>query len=735
MANALFPRVDIPESEKTPDWCGKVLKYAEYLLMAYNFRRAEMTSLYRTYNGVKSQEHNNLWQRTYGRQNKAKYIPYRAGRTKLNLLVGEWIKRPLAAAVETINREAMSEKMRQQNFMLGAMHAKDAIRDLQEKAGVDVMEGAPVPQSEDDPIWQKMSFKDKCEDVMQIILNEKVAKLNMIHKFGEQFTDLTITNLPYAQISLNEKGKVEFTRIDPRDAIFEEVDGDYFIERSPIKGARRRMPVHEVLERYDFTDKERDTLNDIRSNYSAKYSSSKYIRSNNGEVLVDVIHVEWKALKPRYYKIVKKTKNQLEWDSTTDTVTIELDPIKYEKNKALYDKEVASGKYIIETRWEEDLWEATRIGGVIDKNMRRKPNQMRRHDSPAYVMDSSYIGLNFGKIDGISISIQKTLENFDNIFDIIMYQILKELNKMKGKVMIYDRAALPKNRTMKEIAYDMANDSFIDVDSSANGNFGGRNLDNFQLFKDLDLGLSSSVQQLMLLKDQVLATMDRITGINEVREGAIQASATVTNSQQSIENSRTQTAPMYYAFEQYVEKVLMRICECAKIEYAFYNKEEGEQILGTDKFKFLQVTEDILYRDYGVRVQSGGKYNEIKEKMRGLMQFSLQSGQVEPMDILKFELSETFVEAQRIFEDAYTRIQENAAKQRAEEQQVQAQMQQQQLQTQIQIAQENREDNQQAALDQIGAKTQGQIAIDDNKSKNKLVNDQHNAENKFLQGQ
>lgn len=735
MANALFPRVDIPESEKTPDWCGKVLKYAEYLLMAYNFRRAEMTSLYRTYNGVKSQEHNNLWQRTYGRQNKAKYIPYRAGRTKLNLLVGEWIKRPLAATVETINREAMSEKMRQQNFMLGAMHAKDAIRDLQEKAGVDVMEGAPVPQSEDDPIWQKMSFKDKCEDVMQIILNEKVAKLNIIHKFGEQFTDLTITNLPYAQISLNEKGKVEFTRIDPRDAIFEEVDGDYFIERSPIKGARRRMPVHEVLERYDFTDKERDTLNDIRSNYSAKYSSSKYIRSNNGEVLVDVIHVEWKALKPRYYKIVKKTKNQLEWDSTTDTVTIELDPIKYEKNKALYDKEVASGKYIIETRWEEDLWEATRIGGVIDKNMRRKPNQMRRHDSPAYVMDSSYIGLNFGKIDGISISIQKTLENFDNIFDIIMYQILKELNKMKGKVMIYDRAALPKNRTMKEIAYDMANDSFIDVDSSANGNFGGRNLDNFQLFKDLDLGLSSSVQQLMLLKDQVLATMDRITGINEVREGAIQASATVTNSQQSIENSRTQTAPMYYAFEQYVEKVLMRICECAKIEYAFYNKEEGEQILGTDKFKFLQVTEDILYRDYGVRVQSGGKYNEIKEKMRGLMQFSLQSGQVEPMDILKFELSETFVEAQRIFEDAYTRIQENAAKQRAEEQQVQAQMQQQQLQTQIQIAQENREDNQQAALDQIGAKTQGQIAIDDNKSKNKLVNDQHNAENKFLQGQ
>lgn len=734
MANALFPRCDIPEKDKTPAWCGKVLDYAEYLLQAYNFRRAEFTSLYRSYNGVKTPQQNAIWQRTYGKENKAKYIAYRAGRTKINLLQGEFLKRPLAATVETINKEAMSEKMRQMNFMVGAMHAKDAIRDLKEKVGVDVMEGAPVPESEDDPIWTKMSFKDKCEDIMQIILNEQIKSLNLVHIFGEQFVDLAVTNLPFGKIEIDEYGNVRFKRFDPRDAIYEEIEGDYFLEKSTVKGGRERLAIHEVLSRYDFTDKERDTLNDIRSNFSAKYSSSKMIRNNNGEILVDVIHVEWKASRPRYYKIAKKTKNQLDWDSEKDTVMFEIPAEQYEKNKAAFDKDVASGKYIIETRWEEDLWEATRIGGLIDKNCRRKPFQMRRHDSPAYILDSSYIGLNFGKIDGVSISIQKTLENFDNMFDIVMYQLLKELNKMKGKVMIYNRAALPKNKTMKDIAYDMANDSFIDVDTSGATNFSGRNLDGLDLFREVDLGLSQSVQQLLVLKDQLLMTMDRITGINETREGNIQASATVTNSQQAIENSRTQTAPMYYAFELYIEKVLTRICEATKISYAFFNKEKGEQILGASKLNFLQVTQEIGYRDYGVHIQPGGKYMDVKQKMRAMLELSLNAKEISPLDILKFEMSETFVEAEKIFQDAYIRIQENAIRQQQAEIQSRQQMQQQQLEQQVQLSREEREDIQQHDINKIAAEGEKEILVDDNKTKNKMGVDQQNAENKFLQG-
>ena len=729
-----LPNIAVLEKDKTPEWCKGFLFYARNLLTTYDWRRQQMSSLWQSYNGVKTATHNNLWEKTYGRQNKAKYIAYRAGRTKINLLHGEWIKRPLAATVETINIDAISEKMRQMDFMMGAMLAKPALEDLRDKAGVDVMEGAQIPSSEEDPIWAKYSPKDKCEDVMQLIINEKIKKLNLVQKFGGQFLDVCVTSSCYGKIEIDEKGNVDYLKIDPRDAIFQEIENDYFLQKSVVKGCRQKMPVYQILQRYDVTEAEKNILQDMQDTWNDNWSTRQWMGSMNGnELLVDVIHIEWKAMKPKYYKVAPKTSNQLAWDSQNEKATFEIDPKKYEMNKEAFDRDVENGKYVIETKWEEDLWEGTMIGGVIFKNMRRKPFQMRRHDSPAYILDSSYIGINVGTADGVRISVQKVIENFDNLFDITMYQIMKELAKFKGKVIMYDRAALPKKRTLKEIAYDMANDSFLDVDSSASGNFANRNLSGMELFKEFDLGLSQSVQQLLALKDQILMTMDRLTGINETREGAIQASATVTNSQQAIENSRTQTAPIYYAMELFTEQVLTRIAEASKVSYAFYKQDEGEQILGSEKFKYMQITQEVGFRDYGVHIQSGGRYNEIKQKMRQMMEFSINSKQIEPLDVLKFEMSETFVEAKQIFEDAYVRVQANAQRQAEADMQNQQAMQQQQMQTNLQIAQENREDLQAGKLEEIGVATEGQIAIDNNKARNKMFGDQQNAENKFLQ--
>ena len=729
-----LPNIAVLEKDKTPEWCKGFLFYARNLLTTYDWRRQQMSSLWQSYNGVKTATHNNLWEKTYGKQNKAKYIAYRAGRTKINLLHGEWIKRPLAATVETINIDAISEKMRQMDFMMGAMLAKPALEDLRDKAGVDVMEGAQIPSSEEDPIWAKYSPKDKCEDIMQLIINEKIKKLNLVQKFGGQFLDVCVTSSCYGKIEIDEKGNVDYLKIDPRDAIFQEIENDYFLQKSVVKGCRQKMPVYQILQRYDVTEAEKNILQDMQDTWNDNWSTRQWMGSMNGnELLVDVIHIEWKAMKPKYYKVAPKTSNQLAWDSQNEKATFEIDPKKYEMNKEAFDRDVENGKYVIETKWEEDLWEGTMIGGVIFKNMRRKPFQMRRHDSPAYILDSSYIGINVGTADGVRISVQKVIENFDNLFDITMYQIMKELAKFKGKVIMYDRAALPKKRTMIEVAYDMANDSFIDVDSSASGNFANRNLSGMELFKEFDLGLSQSVQQLLALKDQILMTMDRLTGINETREGAIQASATVTNSQQAIENSRTQTAPIYYAMELFTEQVLTRIAEASKVSYAFYKQDEGEQILGSEKFKYMQITQEVGFRDYGVHIQSGGRYNEIKQKMRQMMEFSINSKQIEPLDVLKFEMSETFVEAKQIFEDAYVRVQANAQRQAEADMQNQQAMQQQQMQTNLQIAQENREDLQAGKLEEIGVATEGQIAIDNNKARNKMFGDQQNAENKFLQ--
>lgn len=718
----ILPRGDLPNKDKTPVWCQQHLDYAEQLITGLDLSRDKTTRLYDSYNGIKATNSVKWLTSVYGQENRAKFISYRVGRTKLSLLQGEFLKRPLSATVRTINKDALSQKMEHEVFMLGAMLAKKELEDLRDKVGVDVMNGAPIPESEEDPLWAKMSYKDKQEDIMQIIIDQQIKNLNLVKKFGDMFLDALITGKCFAKIEINEKGDVDIIQIDPRNFIYEEIDKDDFIKKSPIIGARTTMPIYEILRRYDLTKDQRNMLNSIQENPDSYINRSRgFLRKTSAGVVVDVIHIEWKASRPRYYMVAPKTPNQLAFDSETTEITKEL--ADYEKRQEHYDNGVKGGKWKIETRWEEDLWEATRIGGLreLDVNMRRKPFQMRRHDAPAYILDSSYMGCLFNTVNGTRVPLQQYIENLDQQFDIVMYQILKELNRAKGKILAYDMAAAPKDMTAKQIVYNAVNDGFLVINTAAAHNFSGRNLDLKQLIQQEDIGLSDSFPYLLQLKQDILNNLDRLTGINEFREGSSPASSTVTNAQQSIQNSRTITEPIFFMMQLFVEKCMQTLADATKVSYAFYKTQEGEQILGTEKYQFMKITPELGLRDYGIHIEDGGKYAELKSVMSGLVEYGLNGKDITMFDALKFYMAPTFVEAEQAFYNAVERTQKIAQEQMAADQEFQAQMQQQQLQQQLEIATADREDRQAAEVENIQVKGAVQMEVDDNKAKNKVI--------------
>lgn len=736
MALSFFPRQDCPLKDKTQAWMAQHLDYAEAILRRYNDTRLRMTRLYESYNGVKNPSSTAWLEKTYGKQNKSKFISYRLGRSKVNLLVGEWLKRPLTATVETINSDAMSEKMEQFDVMKGAMIAKTELSDLKDKVGVDVMEGAPIPQDESDPIWQKMSFKDKQEDIMQIILDNQVQELDLKKKLSDCFLDLLITSMCFCKVEIDENGETVFHRIDPRDAIFEEVQGDTYLENSPIKGCRQVLSVHEILMRYDLDVAQRDKLNAARANpdqYIGTGGTSRgYMRMMNGQLVCDVVHIEWLSVEPEYYKISPKTKNQMSVDPTTQNYKVSLDVISYEQNKAIHDKNVLDGKYTIETKFKQVVYEATRIGGCIDVNMRLKPFQKRSVDDPAYILDTSYHGFICGTTDGVRISIQQMIENFDNLYDIVMYQINKDLARAKGKVMTIDRAGLPMGRKMKDILYQITNDALFDYDSSASGNMSERNLDAANMIKEFDFGLSASFMYLVDMKNNIVNDLNQITGINENREGQVQASATVTNTNSAIQASRTITEPLFFGMNGFVKIVMQSIVDSSAISWAFYKTEKGEQILGSGKFKFLQVTKELGYRTYGVRIEDGSRYAEIRQRMNGLLEFSLNAKEIRPMDALKFQLAETTAQMKTTLENSWIEMQKVIQESNEVNNQSQQQMQAAKLQQDLQIHNEEREDIQQNQADIVRLQGEVQMLVDNNKAGNKMTENQHNAENDII---
>lgn len=729
----IFPKQDIPEKDKTLEWVKLHLNYAETILNRRNNIYSIMSRLYNTYNGIKNADALRFIGKTYGRENKSKFISYRLGRNKLELLKGEYLNQALKPTVTTINSDAKTKKLDEADLVRGALLARKELTKLKE-VGVDVLEGIELPEGDPDEVWNQMTFKDKNEHVMQLILENGINELDMKNKLAKNFLDLEITSMCYGKIDIDLEGNVNYIKIDPRDAIFDEIEGDDFIERAPLKGARYRMTISEILRKYNLTKEQREMLKGLENtgnqNAGTRRATTYQI---NGDLCMDVIHIEWISYVPTYYKLSPKTQKQLELDPTSEFYTIQMDTAEYENNREYYDKLVEKGKLLgIETKWAEDIREAVRIGGIISLDLGRKKFQPRRVDNPNRVVDMSYVGYLFNTVDGIRISLQQIVENFDSAFDICMYQILKELNIAKGKVIGYNRAALPQKRTMKEIIYDVVNDGFVDFDTSADGNESGRELNLRDLIQVLDIGLSSSFQQLIMLKNDLRQTLDLITGINENRQGDIAASSTVTNAQIAITASKNITTPLFYGMNKFTERVLMKMCEYYKLSYGFFKVEKGKQILGDTQQRFLVVEKEIGYQDYGVAIQDGGRYAEMKNKIMALAQVSLNAKEIRLEDLMQLETAESYTEAKNILKNAWKSIQQVAAEQQQRQIEAQQQMQQQQLQMQQQMALENREDMQASRIDEINAKTQGQIAIDNNKMGKQMIVDTNNIEQKSV---
>lgn len=720
-----FPRQDIPTIEKTKEWYKESLNYAEDIIKTSSITRSRMDDLYATFNGTRKSDSVKWLTNTYGKPHRVPYKAYRLSRTKINLLVGELLKRPLSATVTTINSSAMSEKMRQFNFMKGAMVAKQELEEVRDKVGIDIMNGVPIPENEEDPIFQKMSFKDKSEDIMQIILDNEVKELNIKKFNADLIKDVLIASMCWSKKEIDDKGDVKIYRIDPRDAIYELIEGDDYFERSTVKGARQTMTVEEIIRRFDLTKDERDQLDAIRGNreeWMRRYPNSIFY--NEGQLTVSVIHIEWKGCNVDYWKEITKKPSEFTIEGREEEVVeIPLNPRGYETDKAKYDKREEKGDFKIKKRFREEWYEATRIGGFIDINCRPKPFQTRDMDNPAYVLNCSYNGFTLPVVDGCRISLQEEMQQFDTLFDIIMYQINKELSRAKGKIITFDRAALSDGQKLEDVIFRAANDQFLDYNSSAAGNTYKKAVDPANMFKEIDLGVSSAFPYLITMQSNIINMLNQITGINESREGNIAASSTATNATAAIQNSRTITEAIFYGMNIFTQKFLQDITNLSAISWAFYKTEKGEQILGSDRFNFLKVTQEEGYKNYGVYIDNGTEYMENKQLMKEMVSYSLNAKEIRPLDAYRVLTAETKAQMDQFFMQSWQEMQATREQMAQQQNQANAQMQEANNRNQIQLQRELIEDAQVQTKEEIVLKGEVQKDVDNNNARNKMYQD------------
>ena len=193
-----MPSMVIGDKEKNNEWCEQVLDAIVSYMGTdggdYSSSRAKDIKNYQVYNGSINQSDYKYITEQYGLTYPARLVNYPIITPKIDLLIGEELRRPIDMKVTTVNKSAV---IRKQDHKVGLMMRSlldEFHEEMKETMKIDVKEqgqGLPVP--EDIETYMKYNYREMIEETTQDGLEYLSNRYNLRDVFKEGFRDLLVT--------------------------------------------------------------------------------------------------------------------------------------------------------------------------------------------------------------------------------------------------------------------------------------------------------------------------------------------------------------------------------------------------------------------------------------------------------------------------------------------------------------------------------------------------------------
>ena len=717
-----FPAQYVTESEKTDEWCNSwinaIIGYMSYSDSPHKSSRINDIQNYNIYNGEIELDDFKYITEQYGMSYPARLVNYPIISPKIDLLVGEDLRRPIDVKVSTTNKEAVLRKEDVKVSLIMKELTEEIHKDFFAQTGIEVPSVTDMELPEDIDVYMKYNYREMVEETAQDGLEYLIQKYNYVDLFKEGFRDLLVTGKEFFRI-YDHNGDPFVRRVDPRSVIYETSSTSDYLDDSAWVGEERYLSYSEILDEYrdELTQEHMQELSamyqigssDDLANYNSGFDWIDY--QEGQEVKIRVVSVEWKSIKTLKFKVSENKYNP-----------------ERPFMKQVSDDYKAKKKDNIKTKYVDDIWEATKIGGKIMVQARRRPNQIRSVDD-AGTTQLSYVGCIRGNTTGRSVSMVDLLKNIQMLYNVVMYQIELALARSGGKAVVYDVSQLPTNlgMDMQSVLYHLKTDGIIPINSKDEGG----QVNSFNQFSQVDFTLSQSVQQLINLKMMLEQTAGQISGVSPQREGAVGQYEYVGNVQRSVIQSATITESLFYSHAMVKKRIFERVANLMKVCWAGGKK--ASYILGDGAFKFLSVMPDVALQDYGIFIGDSGKDDALRQSLQQIAQSAVQGGQVTLLDVIKVFKADTFTEAEHILERAMDEMKANEAQQQEQQQammQAQAEQAQAAFEQQVQLEQVKNEAKIQVA--QIQSETDLKIADMKSDDAREMSDVAHQVKNKQL---
>jgi len=702
--------------KENPD-VKQMLDYAVLQWEARHDRRERVEKLYNSFNGIVDEAEINSIIKTTGKKSKTKYVKYRLGRSKLKQLHGEFLEIPIQPIVRSTNRDAQNERMQKYKKALALSVAKPFIEQAR-AMGYDVYSGVEIPDKNDKSFWNINNFKLANEIIMNHIIEDKLTNERLKSEFHANFVDLTIAAEVHGKNERDADGKDTYRFIPAKFALYEETVFDPFLDRTPYKGEVRFMYYHELLSNPEFNlDQDQlGRLKEIRQEFNTEDRQGN-IEIINGYPAFPVYTIQWKGLETVYVKISPAK------DSDEPYKRI-LSREYFNANKGKLRRDVQNGKYKIIRKYREVIWTASRITKDIYTPAKKEEYIIQRlNENGRLTADFDYTGMLFSTVNGTRVSIQEIIYELERIYDDIRFMINKEIRKIRGDTLAYDDAFLPKGKRFIDILHSISEDGVVRFNSSAEGNLSASDVDSNKVgIQSLNLGQSQTLLVLMNQAMDIERVMDRITGMNESRQGLEKATTTATTNINNVEASRSMTYDMFYFMSDYIERVLEKLCEKTKLNKTYHGLDSRQFIFSDEEIKYLISTKNLIYHNYAVSIVDGKKERDTIRKIELLFPQEINAGMLRTKDVAKFYMESNFAKAIKILDQAH----EELATIRKQEIKASQEAKQQEVEAKLKIATDDREDNQQHDKEMELLRTEGKKEVEVLKGAMKATQDFQN---------
>jgi hypothetical protein len=667
--------------------------------------------------------------------------------TPINELVGEISKRPDTFRVKAFDDDSKAEELQFKTELLQKYVVSNAKRKIIEKAA---MNGEQIPDDELDQMTME-EVKDQLDSYTSIaekwanhVLTCQKAEFNLKEKSEDAFRDLLISAREFYHIyEDNSKLGFNIEVANPKNTWFLTTPDRKYISDPTGRaigayaaGTVQVMELSEIIESVpDLTKEEIDHLRSSLQDYGLINVRESNLGNPDAHPGIDSVQYD------TYDPLVLQTRMIIESEMKENndglkdflglTSNVSSFGYKYVVVRAYWLSKRKIGKviYLDELGNEQStLVDENYKGGTIPTEQSLEWGWVNEwyqgiKIGPDIYHIKPYRLLNYCPIIGMTHEIKNTearslvdmMKPFQVLYNVCMNQLYKLLEKEVGKVYLTSirHVPIPKDGDAQDALdvweMEARNRGVVFIDDSPENL---KSPSSFNQFRDIDLTRTQEIQSRYQLAMQLKNECWELVGMSKQRLGSISASESATGTNAAIQQSYSQTEPLFVAHEYVMGQLYQAIIDAALYVESKKPQSTLSYITSEGESAFVQINgTDLKFRDLKVFLTNRPEDNQMFQEIRGLSQAVIQNGG-SLYDIIELYSTKSVRQMKKVFK-VLKEKQEAMQQQQMSLQQQQLQQQQQQAQAQLQQAQYENEqklahDDYQRELDRISKK---EIAI------------------------